>query len=194
MSDDKLTYQELLQIVELIKSASHLSEFRLKRGELELDLKRGDTAIHPQTAPAPATPSPSEPSTVAEAATRKQRHGHIGGGEVVVEGRESGASSAAGAPDAEISPRAAPPLYPPGAIMIKSPMVGTFYRAPEPGAKPFVEVGQLVEASTTVCVIEVMKLFNSISAGHKGIVTHILVEDSEPVEYGQLLMVIEPRE
>jgi acetyl-CoA carboxylase biotin carboxyl carrier protein len=77
--------------------------------------------------------------------------------------------------------------------MIKSPMVGTFYRASEPSAKPFVEIGQLVEASATVCIIEVMKLMNSIPAGQKGIVTHILVEDGEPVEFGQLLMVIEPK-
>jgi acetyl-CoA carboxylase biotin carboxyl carrier protein len=69
-------------------------------------------------------------------------------------------------------------------------MVGTFYRAPEPGAHPFVEVGQRVEADTVVCIIEVMKLMNSIPAGCAGVVTHILVEDAQPVEYGQVLVVI----
>jgi acetyl-CoA carboxylase biotin carboxyl carrier protein len=199
MSDGNLTYQDLLQIVELIKSASHFSEFHLKMGELELDLKRGanngsQVAMpflrKPTTAATvapPPTPKKEEPET-------KQRHGHVGGGEVVAGNEEDVAESVASAPvEAAVSSRGAPPVYPPGAVLIKSPMVGTFYRAPEPGAAPFVEIGQLVEATTTVCIIEVMKLINSIPAGHKGILTHILVEDGEPVEFGQLLMVIDPK-
>ena len=88
--------------------------------------------------------------------------------------------------------RGAPLAYPEGAILIKSPMVGSFYRAPEPGARPFVEVGQQVEMDTVVCIIEVMKLMNSVPAGASGVVTHILVEDGGPVEFGQVLVVIEP--
>ena len=72
-------------------------------------------------------------------------------------------------------------------------MVGTFYRAPEPGAPPFVDTGHSVSADTIVCIIEVMKLMNSIPAGGSGVVTQILVGDGEPVEYGQVLMVIERR-
>jgi acetyl-CoA carboxylase biotin carboxyl carrier protein len=71
-------------------------------------------------------------------------------------------------------------------------MVGTFYRAPEPGAPPFVEVGQSVEPDTIVCIIEVMKLMNSIPAGVRGVVTHVLVEDAAPVETGQSLIVVDP--
>ena len=70
-------------------------------------------------------------------------------------------------------------------------MVGTFYRAPEPGAKPFVDVGQKVTPETTVCIIEVMKLMNSVTAGVRGTVLQILVGDSQPVELGQALVVIE---
>jgi acetyl-CoA carboxylase biotin carboxyl carrier protein len=75
---------------------------------------------------------------------------------------------------------------------IKAPMVGTFYSAPAPGAKPFVEPGARVERDTVVCIIEVMKLMNSIRAGVDGTVREIRVENGEPVEFGQVLLVIEP--
>jgi acetyl-CoA carboxylase biotin carboxyl carrier protein len=71
-------------------------------------------------------------------------------------------------------------------------MVGTVYRAPAPGAAPFVEVGQAVSADTIVCIIEVMKLMNSIPAGATGVVSEILVANAAAVEYGEVLMVIEP--
>ena len=93
---------------------------------------------------------------------------------------------------AETRRRSAPPAYPDDAVLIKSPMVGTFYRAPEPGAPPFVDIGQQVDVETTVCIIEVMKLMNSIPAGARGVVTQILAADGDPVEYGQILMVIDP--
>ena len=73
-------------------------------------------------------------------------------------------------------------------------MVGTFYRAPAPGAPPFVEVGAKVEPDDVVCIIEVMKLMNSIRAGRRGRVVEILAENAELVEYGQPLIVIEPGE
>jgi acetyl-CoA carboxylase biotin carboxyl carrier protein len=73
---------------------------------------------------------------------------------------------------------------------VKSPMVGTFYRAPAPGAKPFVDVGQAVREGETVCIIEAMKLMNEIEADRSGVVKAILVENGQPVEYGQPLIVI----
>ncbi|MEW6274652.1 MAG: acetyl-CoA carboxylase biotin carboxyl carrier protein [Bacillota bacterium] len=97
-----------------------------------------------------------------------------------------------------VDPTPAPTYQkPPGAlpehvVVVKSPMVGTFYRAPSPGAKPFVEVGQRVSKEDTVCIIDVMKIMNSIPAGTDGVVTHIFVEDGAPVEFGQPLMVIDP--
>ena len=78
-------------------------------------------------------------------------------------------------------------------LTVEAPMVGTFYRAPEPGARPFVEVGQVVSPTTTVCIIEVMKLMNSIPAGCNGTVTQVLVEDAEAVDTGQVLIVIDPK-
>ena len=96
--------------------------------------------------------------------------------------------------EASAPPAAAPasvsaPPVPEGHV-IKSPMVGTFYRASAPGAKPFVEPGQAVKAGDVVCIIEAMKLLNEIEADHDGVVTDILVENGQPVEYGQPLMVL----
>ena len=155
MPENKLTYDDLLQVLEVIKASERFSEVRVKVGEMEVALRRG--AASPSAAPAAAAPAPA-------------------------------AQAAPGArpPQAEES-------FPEGAVLIRSPMVGVFYHAPEPGAEPFVEVGQAVGPDTVVCLIEVMKLFNSISAGCRGKVTRILASNAEPVEYGQVLMVVEPR-
>ncbi|MCL2525240.1 MAG: acetyl-CoA carboxylase biotin carboxyl carrier protein [Betaproteobacteria bacterium] len=78
---------------------------------------------------------------------------------------------------------------PPGHV-VKSPMVGTFYRSPSPGADAFVEVGQAVKEGDTLCIIEAMKLLNEIEADASGVVKAILIENGEPVEFGQPLFVI----
>ena len=74
---------------------------------------------------------------------------------------------------------------------VTSPMVGTFYRSSSPGAKPFVEVGQPVSAGETICIIEAMKLLNQIEADKDGTIKAILVENGQPVEYGQPIFIIE---
>ncbi len=74
--------------------------------------------------------------------------------------------------------------------VVKSPMVGSFYRSPSPGAKPFVELGQSVNVGDTLCIIEAMKLLNEIEADHSGVIKAILVESGQAVEYGQPLFVI----
>jgi acetyl-CoA carboxylase biotin carboxyl carrier protein len=167
---DILTYDDLLQIVELIKSAEAFSEFHLKVGDIELDLRKASGATSsgpavPTAAPPPGIPAPRE-----------------------------GAASAAATPAVKskaVRSRAELDI-PPHAVVIAAPMTGTFYRKPEPTAKPFVAVGDRVHSNTTVCIIEVMKLMNSIPAGCDGTVTHVLVDDAAPIELGQLLMVIEP--
>ncbi len=75
--------------------------------------------------------------------------------------------------------------------VVKSPMVGTFYRSASPGTKAFVEVGHSVKSGDTLCIIEAMKILNQIEADKSGTITKILVENAEPVEYGQPLFVIE---
>ena len=75
---------------------------------------------------------------------------------------------------------------------IKSPMVGTFYKAPEPGAEPYVKVGSRVAAGQTVCIIEAMKIMNEIEAEISGVVREISVEDTQPVEFGTVLYRVDP--
>jgi acetyl-CoA carboxylase biotin carboxyl carrier protein len=81
------------------------------------------------------------------------------------------------------------PAQPEGHV-VKSPMVGTFYRTPSPNAKPFVEVGQSVKEGETLCIIEAMKLMNEIESDVAGVVKAILIENGQPVEYGQPLFII----
>jgi acetyl-CoA carboxylase biotin carboxyl carrier protein len=88
------------------------------------------------------------------------------------------------------APAAAPPVEEPKGYQVKSPMVGTFYRASGPGAKPFVELGQAVKPGDTLCIIEAMKLLNEIEAEVAGTIKEILVENGQAVEYGQVLFLI----
>ncbi|HEX5128260.1 MAG TPA: acetyl-CoA carboxylase biotin carboxyl carrier protein [Usitatibacter sp.] len=160
-------YDDLLAIARLIESGSRFTEFRLRSGDIEVEVKRANGAAAPiapmQSAPAEATLPPPNPK---------------GGGASSPESTQGG-----GAPIPEL---------PAGTHLIKSPMVGTFYRAPEPGAKPFVEPGTKVEPDTIVCIIEVMKLMNSVEAGVSGTVTHVFADNAAMVEAGQPLIAIRP--
>ena len=101
------------------------------------------------------------------------------------------AAPAAPAPVAPASPAAAPAPALNTANAQKSPMVGTFYRAPSPTSPAFVEVGQTVKEGDTLCIIEAMKLMNEIEAEKSGVIKAILVENAQPVEYGEPLFIIE---
>jgi acetyl-CoA carboxylase biotin carboxyl carrier protein len=127
----------------------------------------------------------------------------------ITEGEEKVRISRTGSPQAPVNAIVTPAIAPtttaptamtavsgepgtaqPKGHVLKSPMVGTFYRAPTPGAKAFVEVGQTVNEGDAVCIIEAMKLLNEIEADRGGVITAILVENGQPVEYGHALMVI----
>jgi len=124
----------------------------------------------------------------------------------VTEGEEkvkivrSGGSGIAYAAPAPVVAAAAPPVAVPATAaayaeipghLVKSPMVGTFYRSSSPGAKPFVEVGDTVKSGDTICIIEAMKLLNEIECDKDGVIKAILVENGQPVEYGEPLVVID---
>ena len=102
-------------------------------------------------------------------------------------------------PAAVASPAAAPAAAPAPAAepaaetghTVKSPMVGTFYSASSPDAKPFVQVGSVIKAGDTICIIEAMKILNEIEADHSGTVTKILVDNGQAVEYGQPMFIID---
>ena len=98
-------------------------------------------------------------------------------------------ASAPAAP-AVSAPVVAPEPAAPEGHIVKSPMVGTFYLSPSPGAKVFVEIGQSVAAGDTLCIIEAMKLLNEIEADQGGIIKEILVENGQPVEYGEPMFII----
>jgi acetyl-CoA carboxylase biotin carboxyl carrier protein len=98
-------------------------------------------------------------------------------------------SNTAIAPSSDDAPAPKPSPEAKGKI-VKSPMVGTFYRAPSPSAPPFVEVGKHVKPGDVICVVEAMKMMNQIEADHAGVVDAILIEDGEPVEFDQPLITI----
>jgi acetyl-CoA carboxylase biotin carboxyl carrier protein len=101
---------------------------------------------------------------------------------------EAPAATAPSAPAANLPTAAAPPPQDePGITYIKSPMVGTFYRAGSPESPPFLEVGAKVEEKTVACIIEAMKIMNEIQAETKGTIVEVLIENGQPVEYGQRL-------
>jgi acetyl-CoA carboxylase biotin carboxyl carrier protein len=153
-----LGYEEVLRIVELVKT-TRFSEFRLKVGEIEVHLRRGNGAAPPGHEAA----GPEPAGTAAQGAAAAQP----------------------GAPGKERQ-------FPPGTVLVRSPMVGTFYRAPAPDAPPFVEAGSRVEPGATVCIIEVMKLMNSIAAEARGVVAEIVAANGAHVEAGEVLMAICP--
>ena len=94
-------------------------------------------------------------------------------------------------PDQEIVAKKKPGIEK-NLVTIKAPMVGTFYRAPSPDAKPYLEIGQSVDVGQAVCIIEAMKLMNEIKSEVKGKIVEVLVENATPVEYGQALFMVEP--
>jgi acetyl-CoA carboxylase biotin carboxyl carrier protein len=161
MSEPKLTQQDVQELLKLVESASHVTDFSLRYGDVEVRLSRHGNAGQPPVAQERGAPDRSPAS--APAAPLQSVHTAKGQAEVAA-----------------------------GLTAIKAPMVGTFYRAPAPGATPFVEIGQKVKPDSVVCIIEVMKLMSSISAGISGTVKEIRVADSEPVQFGQVLIVIQP--
>lgn len=97
------------------------------------------------------------------------------------------------APAGTVPNAEAPASLAPEGHLVKSPMVGTFYRSGSPGAKPFVEIGDSVKEGVTLCIVEAMKLMNEIEADVAGVVLEILPQNGQPVEYGERLFVIKPR-
>lgn len=171
----ELNFDELRELLTVINQTD-IAEFTLKSGDFELVLRKGIQS------------SDSLPS--AEITS--------GGGKEVA---HSSPPMAPSLPSASSSPSispasASPPAPSPRAaerfVEITSPMVGTFYRAPGPDESPFVEVGDRIRPGQTVCIIEAMKLMNEIEAETTGEVVEVLAQNGEPVEYGQVLMRVNP--
>jgi acetyl-CoA carboxylase biotin carboxyl carrier protein len=168
-----LTYDDVLNILRIIDQSS-CEELHLELGDFKLIVRKRSAGGGVQASAASSAGSVEEEVVVPVAG---------GGAREVV----AAAPAAAGT-----APPSGPRPAPAKGVEVKAPMVGTFYRAPAPGAPPFVEMGSLVNEDDTVCIIEVMKLMNSIKAGCRGRVAEICAENGALVEFGQTLMVIEP--
>jgi acetyl-CoA carboxylase biotin carboxyl carrier protein len=156
-----LDLKQIKQIIDLMKR-SELTEFAVEEEGFKLKIRRGpqDFPVISNTRVAGAGYSP-EPAPVSAPAPHPVPH-----------------HAASSAPAA---------MEEPGIIYVKSPMVGTFYRAPTPESKPFADNGTGITETSVVCIIEAMKIMNEIQAEVKGTVIEVLVENGQPVEYGQRL-------
>lgn len=165
-----LTQEDVVQILKIIED-SNMESFVLEMGDLKIMASKNGVAPTFQSS---STPQAVEPAAVPAKAA----------------GAETPPPPAPSSANRGSAPVEAVNVE--GLETVKSPMVGTFYAAPEPGAPPFVAVGARVDADTTMGLIEVMKVFNSVSAGVRGELVRVLVENEQFVEYGQPLFLIKP--
>lgn len=156
---------EIQQIEQLLQfmSEHNLEEFEYSRGDLRIRLRK-----------------PSAGIVVAAART-------MSAPEIIVPGSLEAPLAAAGTPAAAPEARSTEDLH-----LVKSPIVGTYYESPSPGAEPFLKVGAYVEVGQTLCIVEAMKLMNEIESDASGEVIRIFAENGQPVEYGQPLFGIRP--
>ena len=158
--------QRLVRLVESLDSST-FDYLQLQVGDVKVTIGKGAVPLSAPVIAAPEAPAYTPPPRPA---------------------------SVAAPPTAQIAPsgkRTAAPV-PTGTIEIKSQIMGMYYSQPEPGSPPFVSVGAEVKEDTTVCLIEVMKTFNAMAAGVKGVITQICAENAQLVEYGQVLFRVRP--
>jgi acetyl-CoA carboxylase biotin carboxyl carrier protein len=157
-----LDFDDIERILELMRQHD-LSEFELEREGLKLRVRKTNTGYAPVVAPVPTATLPP-----------------------------AGAPAQVSAPAESVLAAAPGPLDEPALdlAVVKSPIVGTFYRSPEPGAPSFVEVGDRVKKDQVLCIIEAMKLMNEITSEYEGELTSAYVENGKPVQYGERLFAI----
>jgi acetyl-CoA carboxylase biotin carboxyl carrier protein len=164
-----MNQKELKELIEFLIEKD-IAEFELERGDVKVKIKRAGEHTIVHSHPDPRYYSvPPVPATPVEVAT---------------------APAAAASPAASV---AAQPAAEEGLNTVKSPIVGTFYEAPSPGAPPFVAVGDTVEVGQVLCIVEAMKLLNEIESDVAGEIVKKLASNGQPIEYGQELFVIRPR-
>jgi acetyl-CoA carboxylase biotin carboxyl carrier protein len=167
-----MNQKELKELIEFLIEKD-IAEFELERGDVKVRIKRGGehTVVHAHAEPrffaVPPAPGPA---------------------------LEIGAVPVAGSPAPPASPAvAAAPAPEEGLHTVKSPIVGTFYEAPSPGAPPFAKPGDTVEVGQVLCIVEAMKLLNEIESDVAGEIVKKLASNGQPIEYGQELFVIRPK-
>jgi len=165
-----MNQKEIKELIEFLVEKD-IAEFELERGDMKLHIKRGGTPqlapvvqVAPAVAPLPAIPVPAVP----------------------VAASSPGAAASGAQPGAAAQAPAAPAVDA-DLHIVKSPIVGTFYEAPSPGAPPFVRIGDSVQEGQVLCIIEAMKLMNEIEAEVSGVLAKAFVSNGTPVEYGMPL-------
>lgn len=173
-----MTFQEIQELIRLLNK-SNLAEFKVEDGDFKLsirtalykDVKSTQVISAPMSMPIPSSPMGSVTSSsniapaTAPAATEK--------------------------PADAVAPKANKPAGQ-GYLEVKSPMVGTFYRSANPEKPSYVEIGQKIKKGDVVCIIEAMKLFNEIESEVSGTVVKVMIDNAQPVEYDQVLFLVEP--
>ena len=163
-----LSFNELRELVAALNQTD-IAELKLKNADFELTLRK-PSAVQPEVVMSSAPAAPAMSTTPASSAP----------------------SAPAPSEPADEPDKPATPATDPSLVEITAPMVGTFYRAPAPEEAMFVEVGDRIQTGQTVCIIEAMKLMNELEAEVSGEIVDILVENAEPVEFGQALMRVRP--
>ena len=171
----ELSEDDVLHILKLIDE-SKFDYFQLEVGELKITVSKGE--------PIPLNSSPQQ---VATATTAPPAPAPVSAKPAAAPAGAAAAPAAQTAP-ASVETRAAAE----GLLTVTAPLLGTFYVAPEPGAPPFTQVGANVTEDTTVGLIEVMKVFNSVRAGVKGVIVEVVAQNGQFVEYGQTLFLVKP--
>lgn len=174
-----MNFKEIQELIKLINK-TELAEFKMKDGEFELSVrtkfyekvKQPASAVAPQQpiiSVPPVQPSFTPPTPAAEPAVK--------------------AEPVASEPSASSTKEESSSEY----LAIKSPIVGTFYRSSSPEKPPYAKVGDTVEVGSVVCIVEAMKLFNEIESEIAGKIVKVMVEDAQPVEYDQVLFLVDPK-
>ena len=166
-----MNLKEIRELIEFLKEQD-IAEFELERGDVKVRVKRGSEAV----ASTRETHYVTVPSVVAPVHASSDPH------------------MVAPAPESSRTPDKAPPEAPAEEVLhqLKSPIVGTFYESPSPGAPPFVKPGDKVALGQVLCIVEAMKLMNEIESDVAGEVVKMLVANNQPIEYGQPLYAIRP--
>jgi acetyl-CoA carboxylase biotin carboxyl carrier protein len=163
--------KELRELIEFLIEKD-IAEFELERGDVKVKIKRAGehTVVHSHADPRYYAVAPPPMAAM-----------------------EVGAAPVAAPAGASAPPAAAKPAQEEGLHTVKSPIVGTFYEAPSPGAPPFVKVGDSVEVGQVLCIVEAMKLLNEIESDVAGEIVKKLANNGQPIEYGQELFVVRPK-
>jgi acetyl-CoA carboxylase biotin carboxyl carrier protein len=164
----RMNQKELKELIEFLIEKD-IAEFELERGDVKVKIKRGEQA-GPAHASVPFVAMSAVPTAPMAAP-----------------------AAIAAAPGTQSAPAAPEPVAQENLQIVKSPIVGTFYEAPSPGAPPFVKIGDMVEVGQVLCIVEAMKLLNEIESDVAGEIVKKVASNGQPIEYGQELFAIRPK-